>query len=60
SLKGGIYEEKILKLIKSKIKLSVKNLTSVEAEKIITNFNKLNTVQNETEKSKPKKIKTKK
>jgi len=55
SLKGGIYEEKILKLIKSKIKLSVKNLTSAEAEKIITNFNKLNTVQNE-----PKKIKTKK
>jgi len=60
SLKGGIYEEKILKLIKSKIKLSVKNLTSVEAEKIITNFNKLNTVQNEPKKSKPKKIKTKK
>ena len=40
SLKGGIYEEKIIKLIKSKAKITSKKLTSKEAEKIITEFNK--------------------
>ena len=41
SLKGAIYENKIIKLFKSKIKLDVKTLSSLEAEKVITNFNKL-------------------
>ena len=51
SLKGGIYEEKILKLLKSKIKLLVKKIPSDEAEKIISNFNKPNPI-----KSAPKKV----
>ena len=41
SLKGAIYEDKIIKLFKSKIKLDVKTLSSLEAEKVITNFNKV-------------------
>ena len=40
SLKGGIYEEKIIKLLKSKIKISTKNITISEAEKLISEFNK--------------------
>ena len=40
SLKGSLYEEKILTLFKSKINLKKKNITSSEAEKIISNFNK--------------------
>ena len=42
SLKGSIYEEKIIELIKSKINLSTKEINSKEAEKIISEFNKLN------------------
>ena len=42
SLKGSIYEEKIIELIKSKIKLSTKEINSKEAEKIISEFNKPN------------------
>ena len=42
SLKGSIYEEKIIELIKSKIKLSTKEIESKEAEKIISEFNKPN------------------
>jgi len=42
SLKGSIYEEKIIELIKSKIKLSTKEINSKEAEKIIYEFNKPN------------------
>ena len=40
SLKGSIYEEKIITLIKSKIKLEIKEINTGEAEKIITEFNK--------------------
>ena len=40
SLKGSIYEEKIIELIKSKIKLVTKDIDSKEAEKIISEFNK--------------------
>jgi trigger factor len=40
SLKGALYEEKILTLFKSKINLSKKNISITEAEKIITDFNK--------------------
>ena len=42
SLKGSLYEEKIINLIKSKIKLASKEVNSKEAEKIITEFNKPN------------------
>tara|TARA_A100000164_G_C21899159_1_gene769576 strand:+ start:55 stop:1419 length:1365 start_codon:yes stop_codon:yes gene_type:complete len=40
SLKGSLYEEKIISLIKSKIKLETKNINTKEAEKIISDFNK--------------------
>jgi trigger factor len=40
SLKGSLYEEKILTLFKSKINLKNKNITIFEAEKIISDFNK--------------------
>ena len=40
SLKGSLYEEKIIELIKSKINLSFKEINSKEAEKIISEFNK--------------------
>ena len=53
SIKGALYEEKIINLIKTKIKLSEKNLTIAEAEKIIANFNKPEIDQSEQKKSKP-------
>jgi len=40
SLKGALYEDKILILFKSKIKLTKKSITAKEAEKIIFDFNK--------------------
>ena len=40
SLKGSIYEEKIIELIKSNIKLIIKEINSKEAEKIISESNK--------------------
>ena len=49
SLKGSIYEEKILDLIKSKMNMTSKEINTKEAEKIIAEFNKPNT---DTEKSK--------
>ncbi len=49
SLKGSLYEEKILDLIKSKIKILSKEINIKEAEKLITEFNNQNV---ETEKSK--------
>ena len=42
NLKGSIYEEKIVDLIKKQIKLSIKNVDTKEAEKIISEFNKQN------------------
>ena len=42
SLKGSLYEEKIIELIKSKINLSSKELNTKDAEKIIAEFNKPN------------------
>ena len=64
SLRGSIYEEKIISLIKSKIKLTSKEIDTKEAEKIISEFNKPNleekksskTKSSEKIKSKPKKI----
>ena len=35
-----IYEDKIVKLIKSKIKINTKKISITEAEKIISNFQK--------------------
>ena len=42
SLKGSLYEEKIIDLIKSKINLISKEINTKEAEKIIAEFNKPN------------------
>jgi len=41
SLKGALYEEKILSLFKSKINLKKKSISITEAEKVISDFNKL-------------------
>jgi len=63
SLKGSIYEEKIITLIKSKIKLEIKNINTKEAERIISEFNKSNVDQTNTKKtesSDKNKVKSKK
>ena len=64
SLKGSLYEDKIIDLIKKKIKLDIKEIDTKEAEKIIADFNKpnidkrqsSNTQSSLKEKSKSKKI----
>ena len=43
SLKGSLYEEKIIEKIKSKINLIYKEINTKDAEKIIAEFNKPNT-----------------
>ena len=53
SLKGSLYEEKIIDLIKSKIKLASKEINSKEAEKIISEFNKPDVKEGAGNKSKP-------
>ena len=53
SLKGSIYEEKIIDLVKSKINLTSKEINTKEAEKIITEFNKLNSKEINTTKANP-------
>ncbi len=61
SLKGSIYEEKIIELIKSKIKLNSLEINSKEAEKIISEFNNNNSKETAKLKSSSKnKSKTKK
>ena len=62
SLKGSLYEEKIIDLIKSKINLSTKEINTKEAEKIIADFNKPNidTEKSKTTPSVKNKYKTKK
>ncbi len=52
SLKGSIYEEKIIELIKSKIKLTTKEIDSKGAEKIISEFNKPNADEAKSSKTK--------
>ena len=52
SLKGSIYEEKIIELIKSKIKITTKEIDTKEAEKIISEFNKPNIEDNKISKTK--------
>ena len=62
SLKGSLYEEKILDLIKSKINLVSKEINTKEAEKIIAEFNKpnVNSDKSETKSSLKNKSKSKK
>ena len=54
SLRGGIYEEKIISLIKEKARSTKKNISTDEAEKIILDQNK------ESKKSSPARLKTQK
>ena len=64
SLKGSLYEAKILELVKTKIKLNFVEIETTKAEKIISDFNKPNIDKNESIrtkssddiKQKPKKI----
>jgi len=42
NLRGSLYEEKIIKLIKSKAKANIKNISKQEAEKIIKDENEKN------------------
>ena len=60
NLKGAIYEDKILTLFKSKIKLTKKDIRVDEAEKIITNFNKSTQVLESNNDTKIEEKKTKK
>ena len=63
SLRGSLYEEKIIELIKSKIKLDRKEVNIKEAEKIISEFNKPNVDADQyskTKSSSKSKAKTKK
>ena len=62
SLKGSLYEEKIIELIKSKINLTSKEINLKEAEKIITQFNKpdIDVEKSKATSSTENKIKTKK
>ena len=63
SLRGSIYEEKIIDLIKSKIKINTIEIYTKEAEKVISNFNKPNIDKAQASKTKSSsqdKIKTKK
>jgi trigger factor len=60
SLKGGLYEDKIINLLKTKITLVSKDLNTSEAEKKISEFNKPSNVEEKLKKEKPsKKIKDK-
>ena len=51
TLKGTIYEEKIISLIKSKIKLEVKKIGTKKAEEIIKKFNSLRSEHSNTKKT---------
>ena len=59
SLKGSLYEEKIIELIKSKINLTSKEINSKEAEKIIAEFNKPNVDTDKSKTTSPAKNKSK-
>ena len=47
SLRGGIYEEKIISLIKEKARSTKKNISTDEAEKIILDQNKESNISSE-------------
>ena len=55
SLRGGIYEEKIISLIKEKSKVDKKIISTEEAEKIILSQNNKDVEKNEETKKKPTK-----
>ena len=59
SLKGSLYEEKIINLIKSKINLTSKEIYTKEAEKIIADFNKPSMDSEKSKTTSPVKNKTK-
>ena len=59
SLKGSLYEEKIISLIKSKMNLTSKKINTKEAEKIIAEFNKLNMDNEKSKTTSPVKNKSK-
>ena len=59
SLKGSLYEEKIIELIKSKINLTTKEINTKEAEKIIAEFNKQNVYTEKSKTTSPTKNKSK-
>ncbi len=59
SLKGSLYEEKIIESIKSKINIELKEINSNEAEKIISNFNKPNIDKEKSKNTLPAKNKSK-
>ena len=59
SLKGTLYEEKIINLIKSKINLTSKEVNAKEAEKIISEFNKQNIDTDKSKTASPAKNKLK-
>ncbi len=61
SLKGALYEEKVISLIKSKIKLNKKNVSLKDAEEIIKKFTQNSSVDKKTDlQNKQKKPKNKK
>ena len=63
SLRGALYEEKIIELIKNKMKLNKKKVTLKEAEEILKNFSqksKIPTNKSESKNKKKSKIKKKK
>ena len=59
SLKGSLYEEKIIELIKSKINLTSKEINTSDAEKIIAKFNKTDVDSDKTRTTSSTKNKTK-
>ncbi len=59
SLKGSLYEEKIIELIKSKINLTSKEINTKEAEKIIAEFNNPNIDAKKSKITSPAKYKIK-
>ena len=54
SIKGSLYEEKIINLIKSKMQISKKKLSVEEADKLILNNNQNESKINNTHKRKDK------
>ena len=59
SLKGSLYEEKIIELIKTKINLTSKEISTKEAETIIAKFNKPNVDIDKSKTTSPTKNKSK-
>ena len=59
SLKGALYEEKIINLVKSKSKLTKKNVTLKEAEEVLKNFNQKSQSSTESDNVKKNKKKSK-